>query len=1290
MTRSLFRLLLAVGSLAPTVHHVQHSAAEDSFPIVPPDVEVALFARDPLVRNPCALTFDALGRLCVGMGPQYRKPDPDTPGDSVWILLDADGDGTADGRHEFASGFNAIQGLAWRGDQLWVANAPDLTVVRDLDDDYVADEYIRLYTDLGNLEHGLHGLNWSPDGLLYMSKGNSKGLNQPPGRVAPKPFRDLWGQTAPPGTPDFPPPVVTTRTNYQKHYHDPSDDWGLSGGILRCRPDGSNLEIVSRGYRNPWDISFDDGFHWLGTDNDQNYGDKIFSPFYGAHFGWGHPWSYDWTDDEHLPSAPAAGPFFEGSGTGVIYLGLAHYPKRYRDVFLVNDWLKRQIYIYRPRWEGAWMRSDKEALEVFAEAGRGRSMGQSEGRAFDPVDIELGPDGAVYVGSWGREYGVKMEDGRMANEGRIYRFWLRAAPPKTWHPPRESERDPWLDLSSHLPIWRTNAQETILDQGASAIPRLKKMLGQPDLTKRRETWALWTLGRIHLERASDDAFFVSAMDASNHLNRRLQSLRILAHRVRHRQAPGLPPAVREALSDPEARMRHEAVLALWQAGESRWITSLVERAAVESDRIVFYSLWGALRHLMTPSGPKALLEDPQGSVRLAATLALFEADLLSAAEIDALTRDPDPRIASLAVKRSRGKAAGIVKGPPLGPPSNSDARDDPPWPPLSVVDAIQSESGDYREATFVEGNLAYLDRDYRFHEIPPELAGETFIQVANDHAEATERGGFTLTLPTPATLFLADDVRAEALPLWARDVFTPTELQFHNGDSKMRVYRADVPPDEVTFGPNSQGVTGRKCHYHVIIQPRLLEPQTKAPTPEAVQAAMPTADAARGRTLFLNRNGATCVVCHRLENRGNVLAPNLSEIGTRAEPSFIIESILSPSAQITEGFAMQVVTLKDGHSLGGIVLEETGRALTFGLTDGSTAMVPKQDIVRRETAKISAMPMLGPLLSAQQVADLTTYLMSLGKPPSSPAGEENVSVSGETWGDPVEGFHLKGHDDRIDIQLDGQPVASYYFAHPLTRRPFFAHVKTPSGLQVTRNFPPTKGQDPMDHAYLHPGISMGFAVLDGENFWHEDRGEVRLERFLDEPIANAESAQFAARFRYLGENGRTVCREDVLHRFRKNADGYLITIDSRFFGEEKFYFGVREEMGLAIRVASPLRVKGGQGSIHSDHGGHDEKGTWGIVGKWWDYAGPLEGRHAGLQVMSGPGNPPVWAHSRDYGVLVANPFPVDRPENRDKQTVVTPDRPLRLRFGIQIHEHASEEALNASAAHARYHSLPTP
>src|SRR5688572_7060609 len=79
-------------------------------PAVPPELKVELFAAEPLVRNPCAMTFDGRGRLYVGHGPQYRSPKPDTPPDSVMIVLDTDADGRADRTKTFATGFNCIQG----------------------------------------------------------------------------------------------------------------------------------------------------------------------------------------------------------------------------------------------------------------------------------------------------------------------------------------------------------------------------------------------------------------------------------------------------------------------------------------------------------------------------------------------------------------------------------------------------------------------------------------------------------------------------------------------------------------------------------------------------------------------------------------------------------------------------------------------------------------------------------------------------------------------------------------------------------------------------------------------------------------------------------------------------------------------------------------------------------------------------------------------------------------------------------------------------------------------------
>ena len=84
-------------------------------PQVPSGFKVTVYAKEPLVRNPCAMAFDAQGRLFIGQGPQYRKPKPDSPTDRVTLLIDADQDGRADHAKTFAEGFNSIQGygLVW-------------------------------------------------------------------------------------------------------------------------------------------------------------------------------------------------------------------------------------------------------------------------------------------------------------------------------------------------------------------------------------------------------------------------------------------------------------------------------------------------------------------------------------------------------------------------------------------------------------------------------------------------------------------------------------------------------------------------------------------------------------------------------------------------------------------------------------------------------------------------------------------------------------------------------------------------------------------------------------------------------------------------------------------------------------------------------------------------------------------------------------------------------------------------------------------------------------------------
>ncbi len=618
--------------------------AEDALPQVPAGFEARLFAKEPLVGNPAAMAFDRKGRLFVGMGPQYRMPKPETPGDRVVILLDKDGDGVADQTKDFATGLNSIQGLAWHGRDLWIANAPDLTIARDLDGDDAADEYVRVYTDLGNLEHALHGLIWAPDGKLYMTKGNSKGLTQP-GRLAPKAFRDLWGVTAPEGTPDFPPPQTFKKVEYQHAYQDPNDDWGREGGFLRCDDLGANLEIVARGLRNPFDIVFDSGFNWLGTDNDQHEGDRIVMPFAGAHFGWGHGWSAHWTGERNPPTVPVSGPVFDGSGTGVVFYDAPQFPPGWRGVWFMNDFERKRTFVYRPRWDGALLQPEDGGWKEFAAGGSA---------LYQPTDMEVGPDGALWVAGFDKDYNRPQKFLRglfgWTNEhkGRVFRIAWKSAPLLNWRTAkRERPLAEWSfadiaeDLGSHVPAWRVDAQEELLRRGPAVQEDLRRLLGTPGLPMAQETWALWTLGRMGEPLKYHG-------DAS--LNRRIQTLRILGERARP-----LPDAVAEALRDLEPRIRLAAVQAIRQAREMRMVEALKSLAATETDRVTSYSTWGALRDLAGADALRVMLKDPRDGVRRAALLALADLGQISPDDATALLTDPaTTEVAALWLARRSG------------------------------------------------------------------------------------------------------------------------------------------------------------------------------------------------------------------------------------------------------------------------------------------------------------------------------------------------------------------------------------------------------------------------------------------------------------------------------------------------------------------------------------------------------------------------------------------------------------------------------------------------------------
>ena len=235
-------------------------------------------------------------------------------------------------------------------------------------------------------------------------------------------------------------------------------------------------------------------------------------------------------------------------------------------------------------------------------------------------------------------------------------------------------------------------------------------------------------------------------------------------------------------------------------------------------------------------------------------------------------------------------------------------------------------------------------------------------------------------------------------------------------------------------------------------------------------------------------------------------------------------------------------------------------------------------------------------------------------------------------------FTGESRQDRLVITHNSQPVAHYVFHDTNIFRPYFAHVRTLDGIQVTRRHPPEPGNDPVDHATMHPGIWLAFGDISGQDFWR-NQATIRHERFTSAPVAGESKLAFATESAMIATNGETLARLNSSFTFAALRDGYLLTWDAVFTpATEGFTFGDQEEMGFGIRVATPISEKNG-GLVKNSDAVIGAKNAWGKTAAWCDYSGILSNRLVGLTVMPDPDNfRHSWFHSRDYGLLAANPF----------------------------------------------------
>lgn len=1060
--RSLAALAFAAWAAAASAESFDVSGTDpDALPVVPAGFVASMPAREPVVRNVSMLAFDARGRLFVAMGPQYRHPRENTPGDEIVMLIDADGDGTFDAAKPFAGPFHCVQGMAWRqgprGPELWVANAPDLTVARDTDGDGQADEYVRIATGVGTLEHALDAITFAPDGFAYIGKGDTPVFGH-----APRAFRDLSQVEAGAGAVDDPEPVIFTSVAWpaawRTAYRIPTDGH-TGGGILRCDASGRNLAIVCRGCRNPWGMAFDDGFDWLATDQDDVGGDRFVMPFMGAHFGMRHRWNNSWTGEGTLASVPASGPIAEGSGTGVLFYDSREFPEPHRNVFYRADWLRGTVEIFRREWQGAVVMPAGGHVEPFVSLGDKKPL-------FRPTGMAVGPDGALWIGGWGSTYGWNGDK----TEGRVFRIAaeggqsLADAVAKLAARPAieaRSAADVADDFESPIVAVRVAAQDELVrrasgvDSQAAAARREIADLAAAAIKETgrqaRQTLLLWTLGRIAADDTAGDAFFTGLVEsnaAAISKIPRIQAVRILAHRVAGRvgDARRLTPCVIAALADPAPRVRFAAVLAAASVGDRAAVPAIIDAAAGETDRLVHYAAWTTLRDLMPPDDLRGMLADERAGVRVAALLALLDLGRLDGPAVVALSKDADERVSQTATAWLANTGFGL----------------DDPATVLATIRRLDNRHVDYRlrlallrklEGKQIDGDVRFgLEQMYvqtyrgatlQTDEVVPneksqEIAAVLWAVKPDGRAAETAWELLGHGWPMLADLVaagyskLGDDglaVLAEKLPTAdpARRDHSVEALAGYAAAGRglsaseplvavlAAAWEANPPPGFrakvlaclAAIDPASwQAAPGARGRAEKLLlaaaadpDPRLLDrvpavasslgipvPKLAEPRPPAkaadVLGRLVDADPARGAKLFTDTRGANCGACHRAGDHGvGGIGPEVSDIGLRAAPAAIVESIIQPSATIIEGYRVSTLVLDDGRSLTGLVLDDTPDTVRVIDAEGRSTSVRKDTIEERAVQQVSLMPAgYDRTLTPQELADLVAFLLTQKRP----------------------------------------------------------------------------------------------------------------------------------------------------------------------------------------------------------------------------------------------------------------------------------------------------------------------
>lgn len=965
-----------------------------------------LFAGDASrLAKPIHMNWDNHGRLWVASSETYPQIVPGKPAnDKILILEDTNGDGAADKTTVFADGLLIPTGVLPGNDgpmvSAYVVNSDKLEYMVDRDGDLVADEKQVILSGFGteDTHHLLHSLRWGHDGWLYMNQS----------------------------------------IYIHSHIETP---WGVErlngGGIWRYHPATKQLEVVARGFVNPWGVHFDRFGQMFATDG--AYGEGINYVFPGSVF----------------VTAVGGTRFLGGLNPGspkhcgLEILSGSHWPESIRGSMVTNDFRAHRVCRFV-------VTDDRSGYESVQQ----QEIIKTTHVAFRPIDAKQGLDGHLYIADWYNpiiQHGeVDFRDPRRdRTHGRIWRLTHK-----------DQKKTDWKPIDASLPL----EQLAALMREEADLPRLfatqAMRLKAPPMDQIQNAWQssprdldrlqwLWMLEgqenfpltmQQQLLRSEDGRIRAAAYHSlRNQLSREIRLARVSGQPITAEKWNNWIQRAKPGIEDSHPRVRLESLRILAQIPIPESAALACQVLEQPMDRNLDFALWQTLRDLKDAwlpdfnSNPQGLngrpshiafamraVQDPSSvdallkligsgnaiSNQNAAELLQLAAELGTGPQqsrlLDILTLpdakpalDSNAKAALMTALLDGSKARKQIVAPTdraksvLANLSTSNA------PELQGLRQLALRAIGQWKLNDLRGNIQAALKDPNLEVRASAIVG----LAAFGDAEAKQQISQATQDSDPIVSIAAIEQTLEFdLPAACRAIVNKMSSGGISDDAWAKIVRlvlskkngAGSLADAISAAKVAiQPETGRQIRAAIRSSgtdaPKLLEMiesvaklkenrwvWSEALRDEWIAKAQASGDPHRGELIY-RRAELQCAQCHRIAGVGGLVGPDLSSIGAQAPADYLVEALLNPAAKVKEGYNAKLIRTVDDEIVTGIPIGETDTTVTLRAADGKEIRLQKESIDESKDSRSLMPDGLLDSLSETEAIDLLRFMIEMGR-----------------------------------------------------------------------------------------------------------------------------------------------------------------------------------------------------------------------------------------------------------------------------------------------------------------------